>query len=243
MKAFHRTYVITHHTLWYSLVRWSVGLLNCFLTTTKHPPEFVFNRAETTSFRRSRTECFGTDPSAIAVFTYAQMNRAKGGNAPGSCKVKVFSFYLIRSVSCSSFAFSLDRQIACRWKLVISRLAKTRCECVCFCWEPAGSITDFESVAVLWSSLKMCWHNSLCKHVNECYFPCSSPSLIHRGGADRSHCKVWLHGSDSSRAVLQKRCIPFVVSSCIWGLVGGSTQRGWRPHTSPVYSSTRLVSI
>ncbi len=94
MKAFHRTYVITHHTLWYSLVRCSVGLLNCFLTTTKPPPEFVFNRAETTSFRRSQTECFGADPSAIAVFTYAQMNRAKGGNAPGSRKVKFFSFLL-----------------------------------------------------------------------------------------------------------------------------------------------------
>ncbi len=34
-------------------------------------------------------------------------------------------------MSCSSFAFSLDRQIACHCKLVISRLAKTRCECVC----------------------------------------------------------------------------------------------------------------
>ncbi len=115
MKAFHRTYVITHHTLWYRLVRWSVGLLNCFLTTTKPPPEFVFNRAETTSFRRSRTECFGADPSAIAVFTYAQMNRAKGGNAPGSRKVKVFSFLLcfVQNYVFIFFFFMLCFCLAC----------------------------------------------------------------------------------------------------------------------------------
>ncbi len=32
--AFHGTYVITHYTVWYSLVRWSVGS-DCFLTTTE----------------------------------------------------------------------------------------------------------------------------------------------------------------------------------------------------------------
>ncbi len=32
--AFNGTYVITHYTAWYSLVRWSVGS-NCFLTTTE----------------------------------------------------------------------------------------------------------------------------------------------------------------------------------------------------------------
>ncbi len=74
--AFHRTYVITHHTVWYSLVRW-IGLLSHYNRTA---PEFVFNRVETTSFKRSRTDCFGADPSAIAVFTYAQTNRANGGN-------------------------------------------------------------------------------------------------------------------------------------------------------------------
>ncbi len=32
--AFNGTYVITHNTAWYSLVRWSVGS-DCFLTTTE----------------------------------------------------------------------------------------------------------------------------------------------------------------------------------------------------------------
>ncbi len=32
--AFNGTYVITHYTAWYSLVRWSVGS-DCFLTTTE----------------------------------------------------------------------------------------------------------------------------------------------------------------------------------------------------------------
>ncbi len=32
--AFHRTYVITHYTVWYSLVCWSAGS-DCFLTSTE----------------------------------------------------------------------------------------------------------------------------------------------------------------------------------------------------------------
>ncbi len=46
-NAFHGIYVITHHTLWYSLDRWSI-VSDCFITTTKTTPEFVFNQAETT---------------------------------------------------------------------------------------------------------------------------------------------------------------------------------------------------
>ncbi len=63
-----------------SLVRW-IGLLFHYNRTA---PELNFNQAETTSFRRSRTDCFGADPSTIAVFTYVQTNRAMGVNVPGS---------------------------------------------------------------------------------------------------------------------------------------------------------------
>ncbi len=63
------------YTVWYSLVRW-IGLLFHYNQTA---PEFVFNRAETASFRRSRTDSFGSYPSPIAMFTFVQTNRAKGG--------------------------------------------------------------------------------------------------------------------------------------------------------------------
>lgn len=45
-----------------------IGLLSQLKRTA---PEFVCNRAEITSFRRSRRDCFGVVPSTFAVFTYA----------------------------------------------------------------------------------------------------------------------------------------------------------------------------
>ena len=43
-----------------------------------------WNRAETTSSRRSRLACFIPHPSAIAVFRYAQTNRSLGETLPVS---------------------------------------------------------------------------------------------------------------------------------------------------------------
>ncbi len=57
---------------------WFVGS-DCFFTTTKPLQSSFFNRAETASFRRSRTDSFGSYPSPIAMFTFVQTNRAKGG--------------------------------------------------------------------------------------------------------------------------------------------------------------------
>ena len=43
-------------------------------------PEFICDRTETSSSRRSQSSCFGAHLSVIAVFTPAQMNCTYGAN-------------------------------------------------------------------------------------------------------------------------------------------------------------------
>lgn len=47
---------------------WFVGLLGQIAFSSQPIPQFIFNWAETTSFRRSRSDCFVAYLSAIAVF-------------------------------------------------------------------------------------------------------------------------------------------------------------------------------
>ncbi len=81
--AFHRTYVITHYTAWYSLVRWSVGS-DCFLTTTE-PLQSSFSIDP----RPPRSGDLG--PIVLARIRarllcshMPKRTELRGGNAPGS---------------------------------------------------------------------------------------------------------------------------------------------------------------
>ncbi len=79
-SAFHATnLIITHYTVRYSLARWSVGS-DSFLTRTE-PLQSSFSIEPRPP---NLDDHFGEDLSVIAMFTFAQTNRAKGGNVPGS---------------------------------------------------------------------------------------------------------------------------------------------------------------
>ncbi len=79
----HGTYVITHYTVWYSLVHWSVGL-DCFLTTTE-PLQSSFSIEP----RPPRSGDLG--PIVLAQIRarlpcshMTKRTELRGGNVPGS---------------------------------------------------------------------------------------------------------------------------------------------------------------
>ncbi|KAL1262318.1 hypothetical protein QQF64_007583 [Cirrhinus molitorella] len=56
----------------------------CFTFMGQNASGVPCNRSETTHFRQSRSDVCGEDPAGDCMFTYAQANRTKGENAPGS---------------------------------------------------------------------------------------------------------------------------------------------------------------